>query len=539
MSSSHLCLVPGSLLVRQVLPAPDCVKILARLQGACAPCPDCGIVSDRVHSRRTRVLRDLPWQGRPVSLQVTARRFRCATPSCARHTFTERLDDVARANARRTERVRILHRCIGLAMGGEAGARLVHRLAIPVSADTMLRAACEVAREAKPRPTPRVLGVDDWAWRRGHRYGTILVDLEHNEVVELLPDRTAGTLSSWLQQHPGVEIIARDRASAYAEGARDGAPGAVQVADRWHMLRSLGGAVRQAVERHQGPARQVASEMTVAPPVAGVSSEPAAVAKPLVVVTPALEVLGPTKRQADFAEATRLSKAGTSISRISRLLGVDRKTLRHWLRAGVLPSWRQPRRQRMVDAAHLAFLEQRWAEGCRTATVLWRELAVLGFQGRYTVVKTWVAQRRGAEIAAADTRGKNSAWRLPSVSRTARLLLAENTAPNTPDATFVTSLLVKVPALADTVVAAKRLTLLLRRKSEETLATVLDAAGATMLRPFITELRKDIGAVQAALDLPWTTSPVEGQISRLKMIKRTMYGRAGFSLLRARVLHAE
>jgi len=539
VSSPHLCLVPNSLTVKQVLPASDYVTILARPRCACAPCPDCGIVSGRVHSRRTRVLRDLPWQGRPVSLQVTARRFRCATPSCERHTFTERLGDVARANARRTERVRALHRCIGLVAGGEAGARLVHRLAMPVSADTMLRAACEVAREAEPRPTPRVLGVDDWAWRKGHRYGTILVDLECNEVVELLPDRKADTLSNWLQQHPGVEIIARDRASAYAEGARDGAPAAVQVADRWHMLRSLGRAVRQAVERHQGAARQVALEMTVAQPTAAVSSDSAAATtEPLVTVAAASETPSQSKRQADFAEATRLSQAGASISRISRLLGVDRKTLRHWLRAGAVPSWRQPRRERMIDA-HLAFLEQRWAEGCRTATVLWRELAALGFQGRYTIVKRWMARRRGTEIMAAGTQGKSSAWTLPSVSRTARLLLAEDTAANTPDAAFATNLLAKVPALADTVAAAKRLTLLLRRKSEEALATVLDAAGATMLRSFVTELRKDVGAVQAALDLPWTTSPVEGQISRLKMIKRTMYGRAGFSLLRARVLHAE
>jgi hypothetical protein len=159
----------------------------------------------------------------------------------------------------------------------------------------------------------------------------------------------------------------------------------------------------------------------------------------------------------------------------------------------------------MIDA-HLALLEQRWAEGCCTAAILWRELATLGFQGRYTVVKTWAAQQRGAEIAAAGTQGKSPAWTLPSVSRIAHLLLAGNADANTPDAAFVTSLLVKVPALADTVAATKRLTLLLRRKSEEALATVLDAAGATMLGPFITELRKDIGAVQAALDLPWTTS---------------------------------
>jgi len=406
VSSSLLCLVPSSLTVKQVLPASDCVRILARPRCPCAP----------------------------VSVAASSRAVSIATaPACCA---------TCRGKA---------FRCRCRSRRGGSGARRRPARGVP--------GACQ----AQPRPTPRVLGVDDRAWRKGHRYGTILVDLERNKVVELLPDRKADTLSTWLHQHPGVEIIARDRASAYAERTRHGAPAAVQVADRWYMLRSLGGAVRQAVERHQGAARQVASEMSVVPRAADILSDPAAT-EPLAPVAPAPEVLGPTKRQADFAEATQLSQAGNSISRIPRLLGVDRKTLRHWLKAG---------------------------------------------------------------------------WTLASVSRTARLLLAGDTAANTPDAAFVASLLVKLPALADTVVAAKRLTLLLRRKSEEVLATVLDAAGTTMPRPFITELRKDIGAVQAALDLPWTTSPVEGQISRLKTIKRTMQSRAGFSLLRARVLHAE
>lgn len=422
-------------------------------------------------------------------------------------------------------------------MGGEAGTRLAQKLAMPISADTLLRAACEVASAAQPRPTPRVLGVDDWAWRKGHRYGTILVDLECNEVVELLPDRQADTLSAWLKQHPGIEIIARDRASAYAEGARNGAPGAVQVADRWHMLRSLGGAVRRAVECYQGAARQVAAEMTAGSAAAGVAPEPGA-DQLLVPPAPAPGPPDQTKRQADLVEATRLSNAGASISHISRLLRVDRKTLRHWLTAGTLPSWRQPRRGRMMDS-HLTYIEKRWADGCHNAALLWRELTALGFQGRYTVVKTWAAQRRDDDIRTAHKPGKSSTWALPSISRIARLLLAGDPAANTPEATFVASLLTKVPALADTVAVAKRLALLLRHKSEDLLTDILDAAGSTMLRPFVTELRKDIGAVQAALELPWTTSPVEGQISRLKMLKRTMYGRAGFSLLRARVLHAQ
>ncbi len=428
----------------------------------------------------------------------------------------------------------MLHRCIGLAVSGEAGARLAERLAIPVSPDTLLRAACQASRNATPPVTPRVLGVDDWAWRRGHRYGTILVDLERNTVVDLLPDRNAGTLASWLRDRPGVEIVARDRASVYAEGARDGAPDAIQVADRWHMLRNLGDAVHKAVEGHHAAARHVASDMRkISPtPLPDTAAERNAAAAPKP-ATPS-----PSRRETKFAEAVRLSRAGASISRISRLLEVDRKTLHRWISTGVLPTWQQPSRSGAIDA-HVPYLEQRLVEGCRNASLLWRELKVLGFRGRYTAVKTWVGQQRPAEIRACLRREDGTILSLPSTRRIARLMMTNTGGADTHDASFVAGLLSKAPGLADTVSAARRLALLLRHKSQEPLATVMEAAGRTLLRPFVATLRRDIAAVQAALELPWTTSPVEGQISRLKMIKRTMYGRAGFPLLRARVLNAE
>ena len=435
-------------------------------------------------------------------------------------------------SSRRTGTLRDLQRHLAMALGGEAGARLATRLAIPISPDTLLRLASTRSRAETGQSAPRVLGVDDWAWRRGHRYGTILVDLERNEPIDLLPDRSAGAVANWLKRNPGVEIVARDRASVYSEGARQGAPDALQVADRWHVLRNLSEAVRSALERSHVVIQRVARAMAMDHAPRKVSD----IAAPLPVLMPPSQAKqGSSRRGTLFDEASRLHAVGMSLSRISRLVGPDCKTLRRWFRAGALPSWRQPRRGSMIDA-HRAHLERRWAEGCRNASLLWRELAGAGFEGGYTLVKDWAAQRCKAEPDGGTGQVERGAWQPPASRRATRLLMAEQLSVDTTEGNFVARLLESSPALASTVAVAKRLAALLRRKSDETLAGVLADARATMIRTFAIELGKDFAAVQAALESPWTTSPVEGQISRLKMLKRTMYGRAGFHLLRARVL---
>jgi transposase len=535
LSKRLLPLIPAGLLEQQILPSPDHLIIVATPQACSANCPGCGQSSARVHSRYERTLGDLPWQGRPVSLRVRARRFRFPNPDCPRLTFAERPAGTAPVAARRTGRLGDLQQHLALALGGEAGARLARRLAIPTSPDTLLRMAQRGAPLQEPSPAVRVLGVDDFAWRRGHRYGTVLVDLERNRVLDLLPERGTETLAAWLRAHPCIEVIARDRANAYADGAGQGAPDAVQVVARWHMLRNLGDAVHVVAERHHAAVQRVGREVMADLPVGMGPATPAA--RPPNAAARRAEAAR-ARRQARFEAAARLHGAGASISAISRETGADRKTLRLWLHAGTLPSWQQPRRGSLLEP-YRDHLEQRWAEGCRIAARLWRELAKQGFTGRPAIVRAWATRRRmDSGAVSAPVMANGQPWRPPSGRRIARMLMADVATLPKPERAFDARLLEEAPKLAAAIGAAKRLALVLRRRSQENFGAVLVAAAATQLRSFVAELRKDLPAVQAALEMPWTTSPVEGQISRLKMIKRTMYGRAGFDVLRARVLRA-
>ena len=530
---SLLSALPKTLEITCVLPAADHVTIEAGLPRSIVDCPACGLPSRRLHSRYLRVLHDLPWQGRPATIRIAARRFRCLNPACARKTFSERLGSVASTSARRTTRLGDLQRHVALALGGEAAARLTKRLAIPASPDTLLRMAARSIEAETPPPTLKVLGVDDWAWRRGHRYGTILVDLERNEVVDLLPDRQAETLAAWLRQHPGIEVVARDRAGAYADGIRQGAPEAIQVSDRWHLLRNLGDAVRAVVDRHHGAIQRAATQFNEQLPEPPADEAPVIPAIIRVTAAQRRSQDAHARRHGRYEEAVRLRAAGVSISSIAASIGAERKTIRGWLRAGKAPLWSKPPRGSTLTP-HENYLEGRWSEGCRNAALLWRELVTRGFSGRSGVVRKWAETRRKNE----PRKPADVVEKVPSGRQLARLLMASPDLLPEAERNFVTHLLDQVPSVADAIIVAKRLNALLRRKTSESLPHILDAAVATPLKEFAAGLRRDIGAIQAALDLPWTTSPVEGQISRLKMLKRTMYGRAGFQLLRARVLHA-
>jgi transposase len=235
-----------------------------------ATCPGCGQTSRRIHSRYRRQVADMPCAGIPVRWTLWARRFFCGNRLCDHTTFAERIPAVVAVWARRTNRLRRSQHDVGLAMGGEAGARLAHQLGMSTSPDSLLRLVRQCPIEATG--PIHVLGVDDWAWHRNQRYGTLLVDLEHSRPVDLLPDRTAESLVKWLQAHPGIEIISRDRAGAYADGARRGAPDAVQVADRWHLLRNLADTLERLFDRQ--PASLRAATAAAPAPMETATPEP-------------------------------------------------------------------------------------------------------------------------------------------------------------------------------------------------------------------------------------------------------------------------
>ena len=293
--------------------------------------------------------------------------------SCRRRLFTERLSTIAAPWARRTLRLAQRLLALGVALGGKAGVRLGHAWEVAVSRNTLLRL---LRRQPEPAaPTPRVLGVDDWALRKGHTYGTILVDLERRWPIALLPDREPSTLATWLQTHPGVEIITRDRSTKYAEGARDGAPHAVQVADRWHLLKNMREAVQRFLTRQHARLEQATAavpqgplleQTTTAGPVAMLSSRRTQERQP-----------NRAKRYARSCQVIELHPQGMSHKRIARTLGLSPITVRPCIRAGTFPERATYRPGRRL-APYVAFVPQRWAAGCKHPTQLWHEIVAQG-----------------------------------------------------------------------------------------------------------------------------------------------------------------
>ena len=532
------------------------LQIAARGLGRGGCCPDCGKMSRAVHSRYHRLPADLPSLGRAVRVRLRVRRFYCRNAVCPRQTFAERVSQLVVPFARRTRRLAEAQGRTGAALGGEAGARLLSRLSMPASADTVLRLLNRL-----PLPhetTPRVIGVDDWAKRKGRSYGTIVVDLEQRRVVDLLPDRTAATLAGWLRQRPGIEVVARDRSTEYASAIATGAPAAVQVADRWHLLANL----RQAVERWLAGAHGRLRRLPALPDEG--SAVPARRTGPFPRSAADVQVGSDSRarRLALYGEVQRRRTAGEPLISIARVMNLARGTVRTYAYASSFPERGARRPSRSTIDRHLPHLQARVAEGCEDAAVLWRELQAQGFTGTAKQVRRWMSERRRrpARTAPHRWRGRASAnpgstggsppTPLPAARQLAWLLVQPPAALPAADAAAVG----RVEQDEDALVVAKlarKFTALVRacNAGSQTDAVAagaeLDAwlveaggCGVPTIETFAAGLKKNGAAIRAALTMPWSNGQTEGQVNRLKLIKRQMYGHASFDLLRRRVLLA-
>jgi transposase len=468
-----------------------------------------------------------------VQLRLQVRRFFCPNPACPARTFAEQPTALTTPRSRHTSLLRRALTTIALALAGRAGQRLARRLGMSTSRDTLLRLVRDLA-DPPPEAVP-VLGVDDFALRRGHVYGTVVVDMASGRPVDLLADRETTTFAAWLRAHPGVEVVCRDRAGAYAEAVRVGAPDAVQVADRWHLWRNLGQAVEKTVTSHRAGLPEPQPDAASSGAVAELAARP--------VPVPAVVQAVPEKKivvrlREHYAAVHELCEQGMSKAAIGRRLGLHPATVRKFTQARSIEELiaKTEQRAHLVDD-HIEYLHRRWNEGERNATALFREITKLGYPGGELAVQRYLRRFR-------DGRGH-----------------APQPGPKPPTVREVTSWIMTHPDRLG-VDETDRLRQIRQRNTEldrltthvRRFAAMMTNRGGADLEQWITDveqdtlaplasfarnLRRDQDAVHAGLTLEHSSGRVEGTVNKIKMLKRQMFGRANFDLLRKRVLHAQ
>ena len=520
-----------------------------------ACCPVCGAPSRSRHSSYSRTLGDLSAQGTPVTIRVRVGRWRCPNERCGRRIFAERLPGLAAPSARQTNRLAEIVRLFGHSAGGRPSTRLMARLGMRTSYTTILRRLKQHARTKPRRAAIRVAGVDEWAWRKGVTFGTIVVDLERRQVVDLLADRAADRMADWFRQHPEVEIINRDRDGLYADAARQGAPQARQVADRFHLLKNLRETIARQLGGFEAPIRSSGTEIeagqdTPEQPTVDRSDRPSDTAE-----RERLRRHRRAARQAMFDKIRALYDAGSTVREIAQQLGLGPRRVYRWVRRIDMPERGAMAPKPCTPAYFGAFLARSWAEGTTKVRHLFSDIRHRGYTGSYSHLARFLAPWRnnapsqnGDDGLAAEQEAPASQpvhVLDPMTGRRISPLVAAALCIK-PRRQMTERQIVNVDALKAASAEfttmrhlAMRFRGLLRGGTVEKLDAWLQEArrsGIYGMQRFARALRHDIEAVRNAVLEAWSNGQTEGQINRLKALKRTMYGRAGVDLLRARLM---
>lgn len=517
--------------VRDIEDQGEVVRIAAGTSTVEASCPECGVSSAWVHSRYRRTLWDLAACGRPLVIELDVRRFHCRELGCDRKIFAEQVPGLTQAHSRRTGALRGLLTSIAIALAGRAGARMAALVGVPVGRSTLLRML-----RALPDPHVEkvaVLGVDDWAKRRGNSYGTVLVDMDTHRPIDLLDGRTADDLATWLKDHPGVQVICRDRAGSYADGARAGAPDAVQVADRFHLWQNLAQALEKTVRAHRACLQETPGPDTAIEDEAGSEVEP--VERPKTLDSYGNERPMVVRAQELYAQVQSLRNNGASLNAISRELALAFRTVREYATATSVDELLAPTlgRASKLDAFK-PYLTRRWNQGCTNAVQLHTEIKAQGFTGSSRAVQGWLQPLRRYQKV------QQEPCPPPKPRRITGWIMTHPARLGTDARARLEQLLARCPELADAASHVRSFATMMTNRDGHLLddwITATEAGESPHLASFATGLRRDHDAVQAGLTLEHSSGAVEGNVNKIKFLKQQMFGRANFDLLRVRVLH--
>ncbi|MHC5775947.1 ISL3 family transposase [Nostoc sp.] len=525
------------------------IRLIVSSTQTIVKCPICSLTTHRIHSRYERKLADLPWADYSITLQLRVRKFFCINTLCKRRIFTERLTSVTAPRARRTLRLAQRLSAIGLALGGAAGVRLSEQLGVTASRNTLLKLVRSIP--LPPIVTPQILGVDDFCFRKCKTYGTALIDLERSRPIALLKDAKAETLAEWLKAHPGIKIVSRDRSKTYESGIRQGAPEAIHVADRFHLLQNLAETLNQVFSTHNQALKAVdeayslssvtQTDGTVVVRVPRPSREQQALL---------LAEQRYARRLAIHQQVWDLHQQGWRAKAIARQVGIGVTSVFNYLRT---PTFPEPTRRRSLGRSILVpyheYILQRWNQGCHEGLLLFEEIQKQGYKGSYDTVARYT--RRIRNVQGIQPRKRYSVKSLPKVTQPKKLCLTprravwivlrkqESQLPE--DEQLITLLTAQHPDLAEAIELAQGFAQIVRQRQPSQLEpwlTQADMSNLTAFHRFAKRLREDYDAVKAGVTMSVSNGPVEGHINRLKMLKRQMYGRAKIDLLERRFLLA-
>jgi transposase len=570
--------LPESITIEAVYPTKTQLTVQIACVRESAVCPLCQQPSERIHGSYGRRVADVPCGGRRVILALTVRKFVCSTSTCPRKIFTERLADLVQSYARMTNRLCEQLQTIGFATCGQLGERLAPKLGMGISGPTLLRRMRTVSI---PLPAKvRILGIDDWAWKKGQTYGTILVDLERHRTIDLLPDRSTETVIAWLRAHPEVEIVSRDRGTEYAAAARKGAPQARQIADRFHLLKNLRERLKEFMDRKQSLLPELEYKVSDAIPAKAQGLKDKSVHEPTAESAAAepekhYRTIPPSpyqrpagmkydefqkqvrrdKRSARYKNVRALSQQGLSQRVIARKLKLSRKTVRTFVQAEQYPEMHHRKRGQRASILdpYKSYILGRWQQGCRNSVQLYDEITAHGFKGSSSLLRLFLSEVRKKHQeggSALDACGKTldgvtslpsqpSMTRRMSSTRASWLFVSQPHKLDEKQRCHVELIRQSHRDLERAYQLTQGFVMMLAERREADLDSWLVQAahsGFPEFKKLANGIRQDYAAVRAAFSSQWSNGQTEAQVNCLKLQKRLVFGRANFDLLRLRVL---